>query len=199
MATTSKAHDAITPGEILLTEVLEPLGITQYRLAQATGLPRPGSARSCAASAPSPPTPPCGCPRPSVSMTASGSTSRPTTTSSQRDLHGAELAQVTPPVGEVKDGHVRPQRGPRPPLSDVSAGHVGCGITTRHLRQSLGANSRGHSRLELQCPHRIRSDLWVSDQEVARVHIPQTFARHCCRSLCSAIRFTLTQCQQTPR
>ena len=33
-----KVHDPITPGEILLTEFLEPLGITQYRLAQATGL-----------------------------------------------------------------------------------------------------------------------------------------------------------------
>ena len=33
-----KAHEPITPGEILLTEFLEPLGITQYRLAQATGL-----------------------------------------------------------------------------------------------------------------------------------------------------------------
>jgi addiction module HigA family antidote len=32
------AHDPITPGEILATEFLEPLGITQYRLAQATGL-----------------------------------------------------------------------------------------------------------------------------------------------------------------
>ena len=40
MATTSKAHDPITPGEILLTEFLEPLGITQYRLAQATGMPQ---------------------------------------------------------------------------------------------------------------------------------------------------------------
>lgn len=40
MSTTSKAHDTITPGEILLTEFLEPLGITQYRLAQATGLPQ---------------------------------------------------------------------------------------------------------------------------------------------------------------
>jgi len=38
MAETTKAHDPITPGEILLTEFLEPLGITQYRLAQATGL-----------------------------------------------------------------------------------------------------------------------------------------------------------------
>ena len=32
------AHAPITPGEILLTEFLEPMGITQYRLAQATGL-----------------------------------------------------------------------------------------------------------------------------------------------------------------
>jgi addiction module HigA family antidote len=37
---TDKAHDPITPGEILLTEFLEPLGISQYRLAQATGLPQ---------------------------------------------------------------------------------------------------------------------------------------------------------------
>lgn len=36
---TTRAHKPITPGEILLTEFLEPLGITQYRLAQATGLP----------------------------------------------------------------------------------------------------------------------------------------------------------------
>lgn len=36
----AKAHAPITPGEILLTEFLEPLGITQYRLAQATGLPQ---------------------------------------------------------------------------------------------------------------------------------------------------------------
>lgn len=34
----SKVHEPITPGEILRTEFLEPLGITQYRLAQATGL-----------------------------------------------------------------------------------------------------------------------------------------------------------------
>lgn len=34
----TKAHEPITPGEILLTEFLEPLGISQYRLAQATGL-----------------------------------------------------------------------------------------------------------------------------------------------------------------
>lgn len=35
---TTKAHDPISPGEILLKEFLEPLGISQYRLAQATGL-----------------------------------------------------------------------------------------------------------------------------------------------------------------
>lgn len=35
---TTKAHDPITPGEILQSEFLEPLGITPYRLAQATGL-----------------------------------------------------------------------------------------------------------------------------------------------------------------
>ncbi len=40
MASTAKAHDPITPGEILRTEFLEPLGISQYRLAQATGLPQ---------------------------------------------------------------------------------------------------------------------------------------------------------------
>jgi len=33
-----KAHEPITPGEILMVEFLEPLGISQYRLAQATGL-----------------------------------------------------------------------------------------------------------------------------------------------------------------
>lgn len=36
----TKAHEPITPGEILLTEFLQPLGVTQYRLAQATGLPQ---------------------------------------------------------------------------------------------------------------------------------------------------------------
>jgi addiction module HigA family antidote len=36
----TKVHDPITPGEILLTEFLEPLGITQYRLAQAIGVPQ---------------------------------------------------------------------------------------------------------------------------------------------------------------
>lgn len=40
MVGTQTAHEPITPGEILLTEFLEPLGITQYRLAQATGVPQ---------------------------------------------------------------------------------------------------------------------------------------------------------------
>jgi addiction module HigA family antidote len=40
MAKMQRVHDPITPGEILLTEFLQPLGITQYRLAQATGLPQ---------------------------------------------------------------------------------------------------------------------------------------------------------------
>lgn len=35
---TTPAHDPITPGEILAEEFLVPLGISQYRLAQATGL-----------------------------------------------------------------------------------------------------------------------------------------------------------------
>lgn len=34
----TKAHAPITPGEILLTEFLEPLNISRYRLAKATGL-----------------------------------------------------------------------------------------------------------------------------------------------------------------
>lgn len=34
----TKTHEPITPGEILVTEFLEPMGISQYRLAKATGL-----------------------------------------------------------------------------------------------------------------------------------------------------------------
>ena len=34
-----KAHDPIHPGEILLEEFLEPLGISQYRLALTIGVP----------------------------------------------------------------------------------------------------------------------------------------------------------------
>lgn len=34
-----KLYDPITPGEILLEEFLEPMGISQYRLAKAMGVP----------------------------------------------------------------------------------------------------------------------------------------------------------------
>jgi addiction module HigA family antidote len=36
---TEKAHDSITPGEILLEEFLIPLGISQYRLTKTIGVP----------------------------------------------------------------------------------------------------------------------------------------------------------------
>jgi antitoxin HigA-1 len=39
MDMTKKAHEPITPGEILLEEFLEPMGISQYRLAKAIGVP----------------------------------------------------------------------------------------------------------------------------------------------------------------
>ncbi|WP_448808437.1 HigA family addiction module antitoxin [Agromyces bauzanensis] len=35
----TKAHDPIHPGEILLEEFLEPLGVSQYRLALTIGVP----------------------------------------------------------------------------------------------------------------------------------------------------------------
>lgn len=34
-----KAHEPITPGEILAEDFLEPLGISQYRIAKAIGVP----------------------------------------------------------------------------------------------------------------------------------------------------------------
>lgn len=34
-----KAHEPITPGEILLEDFLKPMGISQYRLAQTIGVP----------------------------------------------------------------------------------------------------------------------------------------------------------------
>ena len=34
-----KAHEPITPGEILLEEFLKPMGISQYRLAKAINVP----------------------------------------------------------------------------------------------------------------------------------------------------------------
>lgn len=33
-----KAHDPITPGEILLEDFLKPMGVSQYRLARAIGV-----------------------------------------------------------------------------------------------------------------------------------------------------------------
>ena len=36
---TEKAHDPITPGEVLMEEFLIPLGISQYRLAKTIGVP----------------------------------------------------------------------------------------------------------------------------------------------------------------
>lgn len=36
---TAKAHEPITPGEILSEEFLKPLGISQYRIAKAVGVP----------------------------------------------------------------------------------------------------------------------------------------------------------------
>jgi antitoxin HigA-1 len=35
----AKAHEPITPGEILSEEFLKPLGISQYRIAKAVGVP----------------------------------------------------------------------------------------------------------------------------------------------------------------
>jgi antitoxin HigA-1 len=64
----TKAHEPITPSEVLLTEFLEPLGISQYRLAQATAL----SQTRISEIVPSRPRRPCACPRPSASTTASG-------------------------------------------------------------------------------------------------------------------------------
>jgi addiction module HigA family antidote len=37
---TAIAHEPIHPGEVLLEEFLKPMGISQYRLAEAMGVPR---------------------------------------------------------------------------------------------------------------------------------------------------------------
>jgi hypothetical protein len=49
----------VHPGEILLTEFLEPLALIQYQLAKAVDVPPGESMRSSTASAASAPTPPC--------------------------------------------------------------------------------------------------------------------------------------------
>lgn len=36
---TEKAHEPISPGEVLLEEFLKPMGISQYRLAKVIGVP----------------------------------------------------------------------------------------------------------------------------------------------------------------
>lgn len=59
---TEKAHDPITPGEILLEEFLIPLGISQYRLTKAIGCRRDASTRSSMASAGSHPRQGFACP-----------------------------------------------------------------------------------------------------------------------------------------
>ena len=41
MTEESRAYPPITPGEILLAEFLEPLGISQYKLAKDLGVPLP--------------------------------------------------------------------------------------------------------------------------------------------------------------
>ena len=46
-----KAHEPVHPGEILLEEFLEPMGISQYRLAKDTTCHRGASMRSCTAGA----------------------------------------------------------------------------------------------------------------------------------------------------
>ena len=123
MTATSKAHDPITPGEILMTEFLEPLGITQYRLAQATGLPQTR-----------------------ISEIVRGKRTITTDTALrlskalgvddrfwiniqtdydlevERDLHGAELAKVTALVASLKSA----TGGPSVTVKDVCAGQRGC-------------------------------------------------------------------------
>lgn len=58
----STAHAPIHPGEVLLEEFLAPLGISQYRLAQAIDVPPGASMRLCTESGRSVRTRLCGCP-----------------------------------------------------------------------------------------------------------------------------------------
>ena len=53
--------DPITPGELLREEFLEPMGISQYRLAKEIGVPASGSVRLWRASARSQRIPICAC------------------------------------------------------------------------------------------------------------------------------------------
>jgi hypothetical protein len=51
----------VHPGEMLKEDFLDPLGVSQYRLAQAIGFRPVASTRSCTAPAGSAPTPPYAC------------------------------------------------------------------------------------------------------------------------------------------
>ena len=62
----------VHPGEILLEEFLGPLGVSQYQLAKAVGVPPGGSTRSSTASAGSALTRRCGSPATSVPRSGSG-------------------------------------------------------------------------------------------------------------------------------
>ena len=59
---TTPTMEPIHPGEVLMLDYLEPLGVTQHRVAVAIGVPRAGSTRSFTPSAASPPTRPCASP-----------------------------------------------------------------------------------------------------------------------------------------
>ena len=62
----------VHPGEILLEEFLNPLGVSQYQLAKEIGVPPGGSMRSCTVSAASVPTRGCGWPGTSGLRSGSG-------------------------------------------------------------------------------------------------------------------------------
>ncbi len=79
-STTTSRIPSPTPGEVLLLEFIEPMGLTQNGLARAIGCRRDGSMRSCSANDRSPRIPTCGWHGISESRRASGFASRPTTT-----------------------------------------------------------------------------------------------------------------------
>ena len=62
----------VGPGEILLAEFLEPLGVSQYQLAKAMDMPTRGSTASFTGSAASAPTRRCGSPAISARRSDSG-------------------------------------------------------------------------------------------------------------------------------
>ena len=68
----STVHTPIHPGEVLLEEFLAPLGISQYRLAQAIDVPPRRINEIVHGKRAISPTPLCGCPGHSAPRTASG-------------------------------------------------------------------------------------------------------------------------------